>query len=488
MTLKLYIIDEVNAKLEGLPDDDLLELVDGMKLPIKGSYNTPSVQLGISDGKEPMFTVDGFFYLNEIETVVNTLGDLGYREDEIDITDMRDDLLHPVEDEKLPVVTPEYFSKYGVNLWEHQDEFFNRFLRTDKGIFDASTSAGKTIIMVGTAKLYEDYYPSLCVTLNEKLVKDAANMMEKFGMDYAVITPKVSVKKRAELVKKHRHIITTRKLAINLSELYDGFVGTFITDEVHILGDAYFEFGTNVMADCPIRLGLTGSLPDKRQDPLKLQKIFDMIGGGVVQEVLPSYLMEKGYAATLDVRVVKIKDENGLRKQEEAGKAWDWPMEENHYNNDADRIIAIADFIKDNCPRNTLVICRPELGIKLAAELDCDFVDGNTDTRVREEFYKRFDELDDYRLVASIGTSGVGLSIDLIHYGVVIDIGENPSVAGQSVGRFMRKDNDGDKKDSAIVWDIYSNMKFGSKQKRGRMKYFKERGFTVHDKYDTIVP
>lgn len=486
MKLKLYIIDEVNAKLEGLPDDDLLELVDAMKLPIKGAYATPAVQLGLSDGKEPMLTVDGMFYVNQLDKVFSILEEMGYIEDDFEIEDFREPLKHPVDEDKLPNVGADFFSEHGVELWDHQIEFFNKFLRADKGIYDASTSSGKTLCLAGIAKIFEDYYPSFSVTINEKLVKDAAKMMDVLGMDYVVIDSKVPPKKRPELLKKHRHIITTRKLAINMAEYLEEFQGTFIVDEAHILGDSFFQFGSKVMAECPIRLGLTGSLPEKSQDPLKRQQILNMIGGDIVAEVLPSYLMDKGYAATLDVRVVKIDDHIGLRKQQEVGAMWDWPMEESHYNRCPERVEAIGDFIMSNCPRNTLVICRPELGEKLATYMDCDYVDGETPVSVREEFYSIFDERDDYRLVASFGTSGTGLSIDLIHYGVLIDVGSNPSRAGQSIGRFLRKDNEGDKKDSAIVWDIYSNTKFGSKQKRERMKYFKKRGFSVQDKYEVI--
>lgn len=485
MTLKLNIVDEVNAMLDGLPDDDLVEVVEYFKIPEKGAYMTPAVQMGLSDGKVAMFTHEGFFHLNQLDELMSVLADLGYSEDDIEIEDMREDLKHPIDN--LPEITEDYFSEYDINLWEHQTQFFNKFIHVDKGIFDASTSSGKTIIAAGTAKYYEEYYPSLTVTLNEKLVNDMAKMMDKLNMDYVVINSKVPPKKRKEAIESHRHIITTRKLAINLSEEFEGFNGTYIIDELQVLGDQFYEFSTAIMGDSPIRLGLTGTLPSKSQDALKRQRLLNMVGGGVVQEVLPSYLMDKGYAAHLDVRIVKVNDTNGIRKQQEAGAAWEWPMEEAHYNKDPDRIEAIARFIRLNCPRSTLIICRPEFGFQLAAELDCDYVDGTVSSDVREEFYSRFDESDEYTLVASIGTSGVGLSIDLIHYGVMVDIGASETVFGQSIGRFMRKDNEGDKKDAAVVWDIYSNLKYGARHKRDRVKYFKRRGFTVHDKYDTIT-
>lgn len=485
MTLKINVIDEVNAHLEGLPDDDLLNVVEYFEITEKGSFMTPAVQMGLSSGKVPMFTHEGFFHLNQLDELMSVLAELGYYEDEFEIEDMREPLKHPVEN--IPEIEPDHFSEYGIDLWEHQVQFFNKFVHADKGIFDASTSSGKTIIAAGTAKYYEDYYPSLTVTLNEKLVNDMAKMMDKLGMDYVVINSKVPPKKRKEAIESHRHIITTRKLAINLSEEFESFVGVYIIDELQVLGDQFYEFSTKVMGECPIRLGLTGTLPSKNQDPLKRQRLLNMVGGDVVQEVLPSYLMDKGYAAHLDVRVVKVNDTNGMMKMQEVGSAWDWPMEEAHYNKDPERIEAIARFISLNCPRSTLIICRPEFGAKLAAELDCDYVDGTVSSEVREEFYSRFEESDEYILVASIGTSGVGLSIDLIHYGVMVDIGSSETVAGQSIGRFMRKDNEGDKKDMAVVWDIYSNLKYGARHKRERVKYFKKRGFTVHDKYETIT-
>lgn len=485
MALKLYIIDEVSAKLEGLPKNHHEYLMENMALMEAGAFMTAAYKSGNWSGKVPLFDENGFFAMYQLDELFGHLTALKYDVDEIEVEDMREPLNHPIVNE--PIITKDYLADYGFEFWDHQDESLNAIIQNDKGIIDAATSSGKTLIMAATSYYYDEYYPSIAITLTTKLVKDAAKLYERLGLDYVILDSKKTPKQRSELIKKHRHFITTRKIAINHAEDFEGFKGVISIDEVHQLGDKFHELVTTTFGDCPIRVGFSGSLPEKRRDPLKRQRIFNMIGGGVLKEVLPGYLMEKGHAATLDVRLVEVRDSIGRKKQSEVGdKIWTWDMEEAHYNGCQERIEVIADFIKENCTRNTLIISRPEVVTHIAGILKCDLITGETKEEDREEMFEKFDTMDDYILAASYGTTGTGLSIDLIHYGVLIDIGSNPSVAGQSIGRFLRKDQEGDKKDSAIVYDIYTNMKYGLKQKRERVKYYKERGFSFREDYAVL--
>lgn len=485
MTLKLYIIDEVTAKLEGLPSNHHEYLMEKMALMEAGAFMTAAYRSGNWSGKVPLFDERGFFSMYQLDELFSHLITLKYDIDSIEVEDMREPLKHPVEEP--PTVEKDYLKDFGLEFWDHQEESVNAIIQNDKGIIDAATSSGKTLIMAATAYYYDEYYPSISITITVKLAKDAAKLYDRLGLDYVILDASKTLKQRSELIKQHRHIITTRKIAINHAEDFEGFNGVISIDEVHKLGDKFYEVATTAFGDCPIRVGFSGSLPDKRKDPLKRQRIFNMIGGGVLKEVLPGYLMEQGHAATLDIRLVKINDTIGRGKQSEIGeRLWDWDMEESHYNTSQPRIEVIADFIKKNCIRNTLIISRPEVVKHVAEILKCDFITGETKEEDREVMFEKFDVMDDYILAASHGTTGTGLSIDLIHYGVVIDIGSNPALAGQSIGRFLRKDQEGDKKDSAIVYDIYTNLKYGLKQKRERVKYYKERGFSFREDYAVL--
>ena len=479
--VEITIIDEVSGKLEA-PLDIFCEVVEAMKLPEKGAFMTAAFQSGNWDGKVSLMDEDGFFDVFMIDIIEKVLQRNGIRDEDIKFTDMRLPLKHSREE--LPdTIDKDFFSDYGVELWDHQVRFFNKFIDAECGIWDASTSSGKTLAMGGLAKLYDKFYPSLHLTVNQKLANDAAKVFKTLELDYVVITAKTPVKKRQELINTHRHIITTRKLAMNMKDCFDEFQGVLSLDESHIYGEEFHAFAKEKLGDCPIRLGLSGSLPDK--DKLKLQRIKNVINGDVIDEVLPGYLMEKGYASTIDVRMIEIDDLIGKRKMFEAGDEWCWEMELAHYGT-SERISVIGDFIEKNCPRNTLIITWNSTALELAKYLGCDVIVDSTPQAEREEYFAKFDEVDDYRLVVTPGTGGFGVSIDLLYYGVLLDIGENPSVAGQGIGRFMRKDHVNGLKDHSVVWDIFSNLKSGKKQATGRRAYYKKRGIPFQPKYGKL--
>lgn len=786
--VEITIIDEVSGKFEA-PLEIFCEVVEAMKLPEKGAFMTAAFQSGNWDGKVSLMDEEGFFDVFMIDIIEKVLQRNGIRDEDIKFTDMRLPVKHSRED--LPeTIDKDFFADHGVELWDHQVRFFNKFMDAECGIWDASTSSGKTLAMGGLAKLYDKFYPSLHLTVNQKLANDAAKVFKTLGLDYVVITAKTPVKKRQELINTHRHIITTRKLAMNMKDCFDEFQGVLSLDECyhpshelltrsgwksiadiqigdeviaydaetgqlrfekafhkiekhfsgellnlksgekydllvtpnhdqpvrskkdspmkkikmkdfkkgmiipysgvydgddshlspldrlriayeadghllyesvdgvtftyrftfrrerkieqmrillaennieyrlltnkrgdtsfvfksnlklektlkwfdpfvsynrnmeflheislwdgsivyqnsnkaatwevkdqseanfvctvahlcghkatvkkypsrnktnsysvywskkseakqtgnlpvevpydgmvycvsvesgnlltrrngkigisgncHIYGSEFHEFAKEKLGDCPIRLGLSGSLPDK--DKLKLQRIKNVINGGVIDEVLPGYLMEKGYASTIDVRMIEIDDLIGKRKMFEAGDEWCWEMELAHYGTE-ERIRVIGDFIEKNCPRNTLIITWNSTALELAKYLECDVIVDSTPQSEREEYFAKFDEVDDYRLVVTPGTGGFGVSIDLLYYGVLLDIGENPSVAGQGIGRFMRKDHVNGLKDHSVVWDIFSNLKSGKKQATGRRAYYKKRGIPFQPKYGKL--
>lgn len=482
---RITVVDEVNAVLSNIPHDDLMVIVEKMKIMDPSAFTTAAYRSRNWDGKIPMVTELGEFSLFQLDDVVTILASLDYNPDLITLEDLRNPIKHPSN--LAETVEYDMFTELlGNDLWDHQYDGVKKLVQAEKGIYDAATSAGKTTVIGAIAKIYDPYYKSLTTTINESLAESAYKVLKNLGLDVYLMTAKTPVKKRQDIINTHRHIITTRKLAINCKTYFDGFDGVSIIDELHIFGDEFEKFCNDTISESPIRVGLTGTLPDAKKNKLKRQRILNVIGGDVVMEVLPGYLMDRGYAAKLDIRMVKIDDTVGREKMKTAGeKEWCWEMENAHYGNE-ERAEAIANFIMKNCPRNLLVIAAPEVGIKIANFLGCDFIDKDTKKAIRDNCHQMFDKRDDYKLVATPGTSGVGLSIDLIHYGVVVDIGENPAKAGQAVGRFMRKDTAGELKDSCVVFDIYSNTKYGMRQAAGRRKYYKERGFTFIPDYDII--
>jgi hypothetical protein len=324
----------------------------------------------------------------------------------------------------------------------------------------------RTITMVPSANLAEQTYKDYI-----KCDDIADNVL--------LLSSKIPPKRREEEIKTHRHIVVTTKLFQNLSELFEEDYA-LLYDEAHVLGDITAEKLRFDLGHCPIRIGLTGTLPT---DKLKKMKLLCHIGGDVIKRVTSHHLLENNYAskfhiemiATLDKEIQGEIDELSSMDGIEGKDVYDF--ETKYMNTNEHRINAIAEYVQEfDLSKNTLILCHPQLGSKLSKTLGTVMIDGEvTDSTERHDHFSRFDKEDNVLICASYGTSSTGLSYNRIKRLILIDAGKNINAIIQSIGRGMRLDGEDNWFD---VIDIDSDTKYAKRHRKERIKAYKQ------EKYD----
>lgn len=435
MKCQLIITDEVNCHFIGLQTSDINHIIEKTKVRVKNAFHDARFKLGVWDGKESQFKEDGSTFAHMLDDVLQIVEYLGYN---VDLIDQRRAIHFPAN------IDENYLTLFGVTLRPYQVESVNLTIEHHKGIINISTSGGKTLVCASIAKIYNDVYRTLVIVPSKKLAKQtykdfiAVNL--ETGMNHG------DIKNKDDEFKK-RHVISTWQSLKDQREHLHKF-DVILYDECHVMGDVMFDLLSTDLAYAPIRLGFTGTVP---KDKLKQQKVFCHIGGTILKKVTAKELQDDGYICTVDIDMIPVNHDIEIPDSLE----WTWELEEQYLLYNKDRIATITNFIDVLPKENILILCHPALGSQIANNLELDFIDKDTKDKYRDEYFDNFTTRTDYKLAASFGTSGTGISVNEIDYIVTIDVGKNETRILQGIGRGLRK---GGKTDHLKVYDLYSRM------------------------------
>jgi superfamily II DNA or RNA helicase len=469
---KLIIKDEVNIKVEGLALETRRKLANKFKIDVPWARYQPAYRLGRWDGTVAFFGIGGTGYMCHLEEIVNTLVSDGY---EIDVEDLRNTV--ELEFDK---VTESYWADKGIHwpkghpaagqpimLRDYQVEAINKFLANPQCLQEIATGAGKTITTATLSHSIEKYGRSVVIVPNKSLVEQTEEDYINCGLDVGVYYGD-----RKDLGKTHT-ICTWQSLnvldkksknfedAMSLKEFFTDVVA-IIVDEVHqAKAEVLKNILTQDLANCPIRWGLTGTIPKER---FESESILASIGP-VVGQLSAKELQDKGVLAACHVNIlqtIEIKEFN------------DYQSELKYLVTDSDRVKWMTDKIKDIAQSgNTLVLIdRIATGTKMLEEIpEADFISGNVKSTQRKETYDEVKTSDNKIIVATYGVAAVGINIPRIFNLVLIEPGKSFVRVIQSIGRGIRKAED---KDFVQIWDITGGTKYAKRHLTQRKKFYKE--------------
>ena len=469
--ITLKIEDHVNFLIEGLSETEIAVVRKHTSLPVKGAFTTAAFKAKIWDGRESLFREDGIGYLYELDSVLSVLEKkLGYDLDtdvilEYTRTDLDFSCVLPVDDDYL-----KEFSGY--TLRDYQTNAINSAIVHKKGILDIGTNGGKSWVCAGISRAFDCCLKSVVIVPSENLVNQTYADYAKTDLSVFAMKSTVKPSDRKTVIETHRHIIITDKLFINCAEYFESEPWVLIIDETHRQGSVSSNIYRTSMAHCPVRIGLTATLPKEKTDPFKRRSIMATFGGGILQSVSQSELISRGISSELMIEMLQTTHQEFSSELDES--TIDWSIEENYLLNNKDRIRAIADYIQSLPPTNTLILCHNSLGVKLSEILNVDVVIDETPVESRSKWYAEFDHKNDYTLVATYGCAGTGLSINRIFRLVMIDVGKNETYILQGIGRGLRRDGEVNKID---VIDISAEMKYSSRHLKDRIKIYQREKF-----------
>ena len=471
MKAKLYIRDEVNVKIEGLDLTTRKKLVDKFKFEIPGARYQPSVRLGRWDGKVAFFQLGGSTYINLLPTILPMLEEFGY---DIDVQDDRDyrtnfEFEQATEETFSHISWPKGHPKVGdpIMLRDYQVDIINNFLSNPQSIQEVATGAGKTIMTAALSSAVEPFGRSIVIVPNKSLVTQTEEDYRNLGLDVGLFFGD-----RKEF--GHTHTICTWQSLnvllkntknavadITIGEFLEGVV-CVIVDEVHMAkADALKTLLTGVMAQVPIRWGLTGTIP---KEDFERYSLFCSLGE-VVGQLSASELQESGHLANCHVNIIQMIDYVEYSN---------YQSELKYLVETPERLQYLASLISTiNETGNTLILVdRISTGQALQSLVkDSVFVSGSTKAKDRKEEYDEVAFADGKIIVATYGVAAVGINIPRIFNLVLMEPGKSFVRVIQSIGRGIRKAED---KDFVQIWDITSTCKFSKRHLTKRKQFYRE--------------
>ena len=468
---KLTIRDEVNIKLEGLAVETRRKIVNKLKFDLPYARHMPAYKLGRWDGTKTYFSIGGTGYLAHLDVILPIIENDGY---DIEVEDLR-----PHQDITFTPVTENYWAEQGktwpkghvnegepIVLRDYQYEVINKFLENPQSLQEVATGAGKTITTATLSALCEPYGRTMVVVPNKSLVVQTEEDYRNLGLDVGVYFGD-----RKELNRTHT-ICTWQSLnvldkksydsdTLTLAEFCEG-VNAVIIDEVHqAKADVLTKLLTQNFRNCPIRWGLTGTVPKEQWE---FQGILASIGP-VINRVSAYDLQQKDVLAQLNINILQTNDVQVFRSYQE---------EYTFLVTDEHRLDWISKQIKSvSLSGNTLVLInRIDTGNKLIDLIpEAVFVSGGMKLDDRKEEYDEIKTSDNKIIVATYGVAAVGINIPRIFNLVLIEPGKSFVRVIQSIGRGIRKAED---KDHVEIWDITSQCKYAKRHLTERKKYYKE--------------
>jgi superfamily II DNA or RNA helicase len=481
---KLIIKDEVNIKFEGLELETRRKLANKFKVDVPWARYQPSYRLGRWDGTVAFFGIGGTGYMCHLEQILDIVTKDGY---EVDVEDQRQHI-----DLQFNKVSENYWADLGktwpkghpaegqpIILRDYQYEAINKFLENPQCLQEIATGAGKTITTATLSHCCEKYGRTIIIVPNKSLVEQTEEDFRNVGLDVGVYYGD-----RKDLGKTHT-ICTWQSLNVldkkskdddellTLREFFHDVVA-IIVDEVHqAKAEVLKNILTRDLANCPIRWGLTGTIPKQK---FESESIFASIGP-VINRITAHELQQKDVLAQCHVEVLQTIEIKEFRSYAEELK---------YLVTDSDRIDWLAKKIQNIADTgNTLVLIdRIETGKMLSERLpNMDFISGAVKTKDRKESYDEIKTSSNNIIVATYGVAAVGINIPRIFNLVLVEPGKSFVRVIQSIGRGVRKAED---KDFVQIWDITGGTKYAKRHLTERKKFYKDAKYPFNINKVTI--
>ena len=471
----VVIKDEVNIKIEGLDLDMRRRLVNKFKYDIPYARYLPAVRLGRWDGKVSFFQLGGSTYVNLLPELLPMLEEYNY---DVELDDQREysttfEFAEMREDTFAGTPWPKGHPQEGqpIVLRDYQVEIINNFLKNPQCLQEVATGAGKTIMTAAMSWNVQPYGRSIVIVPNKSLVTQTEKDYVNLGLDVGVYFGD-----RKEFGKTHtictwqslNILLKNTKAGVGSGTIQDFLEGVVcvIVDEVHMAkAEALKTLLTGVMAQVPIRWGVTGTIP---KELFESQSLHVSIGP-VISKLAAAELQDRGVLAQCHVNVVQLVDHVEYNNYQSELK---YLLEE------SGRLDTMADLIrKVNETGNTLVLVdRTECGRQLVERLGDKsvFVSGATKAKDRQTEYDEVADAVDKIIVATYGVAAVGINIPRIFNLVLIEPGKSFVRVIQSIGRGIRKAED---KDHVQIWDVTSTCKFAKRHLTKRKQFYKEANY-----------
>lgn len=464
----IHYVDDINLYVEC--DQDVASgLAEHFSFRIPNYYFHPKVQAGIWDGVIRLFNAYSKTILSGLETQL-----LKYCEDNNYNVSFANKKIHNVifdceqfiENLNLPYA-PRYYQKTGLIS----------AIENNRRTFLSPTNSGKSLIMYMICRWYLDHCLSederiLIIVPTVQLVTQLNKNFEEYGYDgWDNNIHKISGGESKDPANKQIIISTWQSIYKQPKKYFSDLkIRAVIGDEVHRFSAVSLNGIMLKLPNCPYRFGLTGTLQETKSDILSITGLF----GEVERLITNNEMIENGWSADITIKAIVLK------YSEEERKA----IVKTTYIKEVDYIIQHKKRMKFICKLanslsgNTLILYRfvkkhgrPLYDSLTASRDNVHFISGSVDTEVREQIRTILNSENNAIVVASLGTTAVGIDAKYINNIITVTPNKSKITVLQLIGRGLRTASS---KSKMTLYDIVDDFSWKKKQNYS-LKHFINR-------------
>lgn len=489
VTISKY--NETYMHIESTEESILSDICEYFSFEIENRQFNPSVRYGKWDGIIRLFNRrTNLMYIGLHDKLIEVLKQHGHSfRSTVSIGggDLTNNDLLSVIRENIPVSTE------GVTIepYPYQLDAIRHMVNSDRSVVLAATSAGKSLILYLTIRMYQlmpafEDVRMMVVVPSSGLVEQMYNDFDDYSQlddnwDVSDQCQRVSGKYSKSLSKNI--IITTWQSATKLdAQELNETVGAVFVDECHTCKGTVLKDMLERLDTVGIRHGLTGTLDNVESNELMIQGLL----GPSKRIVSAIDLMNNGAATVVDIHQITINYPDSAKKYLETLKS--------ECKEGTEKYRVEMEFIESYEPRHEMIktICDSYAGNTLLlyshlahGEALTEVLDNtlsiNGDVKVleREEIRQQMEREYGVNLVASYGTCSAGISIKNLHNMVLTAPSKSVIRVLQSVGRMMRKHKS---KERAFIIDIVDNLGddcYSVSHACERLKYYRNEQFNI---------
>ena len=347
-------------------------------------------------------------------------------------------------------------------------------LQKNRRLIISPTGSGKSLMIYAVTRYHVEHKRStLIIVPTTSLVEQMYKDFVDYGWNVDGICHKIYAGK--DLMSQNPVIISTWQSIYKLPKDWFNRFDVVIGDEAHQFKSKSLVSIMTKLYDTKYRYGFTGTLDGTQTHKWVLEGLF----GPSYKIVNTKELQEKGYLATLNIKVLLLKHE---------------PTTFDTYEDEVQYLITHEKrnkFIRNlawDLKGNTLILYSRVAthGEVLYDIINNDerkifFVHGGVDVEERESVRQITEKENDAIIIASFGTFSTGINIKNLHNVIFASPSKSRIRTLQSIGRVLRKSKD---KLNATLYDIADDCKKKSKQNYTlnhlieRIKYYNEEKFS----------
>jgi superfamily II DNA or RNA helicase len=350
---------------------------------------------------------------------------------------------------------------------DYQLDAIHYGLTNKSALLVSPTASGKSLIIYSLLRWYLDNNDKKAViivpttSLVQQLYTDFADYSQyDDGFDVASTCHRIYAG-RPKFAESERVIITTWQSIYKLPNPWFEQFGLVVGDEAH---NFKAKSLTSILTKCKeaeYRFGTTGTLDGTQTHKLVLEGLF----GPAYYVTSTKNLMDSGALSDLDINVLLIKYPEDVRRQWGKRK---YPDEMDYIVRHEKRNNFISNLALDQ-DGNTLVLFQyvekhgkplyDKIKEKAHARRKIFYVSGETGVDTREEVRRITEGEKNAIIVASLGTFSTGINIRNLHNIIFASPSKSQIKILQSIGRGLRKSEDGR---ATKLYDIADDLSWKS--------------------------